>query len=67
MHVLARKQCIFCCELHVGHKSYLKLPYATSLRDSFCLGTLSARLYYAVASQPRVFARLLVANIFNVK
>ena len=36
-HVFAWKQCILCSALH--HKSSLTLPYVTSLRDSFCLGT----------------------------
>ena len=39
MRVLARlleKKCILCSALH--HKSYLRLPYVTSLRDSFCPG-----------------------------
>ena len=51
MHVLTQKQCILCSVLH--HKSYLTLPYLTSLRDSLCLGTF-ARLYYAAALQPRL-------------
>ena len=49
MHVLTQKQCILCSVLH--HKSYLTLPYLTSLRDSLRLGTF-ARLYYAAALQP---------------
>ena len=49
MHVLTQKQCILCSVLH--HKSYLTLPYLTSLRDSLCLGTFT-RLYYAAALQP---------------
>jgi len=36
-HVFARQQCILCSALR--HKSYLTLPYVTSRRDSFCLGT----------------------------
>ena len=49
MHVLTQKQCILCSVLH--HKSYLTLPYLTSLRDSLRLGTFT-RLYYAAALQP---------------
>ena len=49
MHVLTQKQCILCSVLH--HKSYLTLPYLTSLRDSLYLGTFT-RLYYAAALQP---------------
>ena len=33
-HVFARKQCILCSPLR--HKNYLRVPYVTSLRDSFC-------------------------------
>ena len=39
MHVFARKQCILCYALR--RKRYLTLPYVTSLRDSFCLGTFA--------------------------
>ena len=39
MHVFARKQCILCYALR--QKSYLTLPYVTSLWDSFCLGTFA--------------------------
>ena len=39
MHVFARKQCILCSALR--RKRYLTLPYVTSLRDSFCLGTFA--------------------------
>ena len=39
MHVIARKQCILCYALR--RKSYLTLPYVTSLRDSFCLGSFA--------------------------
>ena len=38
-HVFPRKQSILCSALR--HKSYLTLPYVTSLRDSFCLGTFA--------------------------
>ena len=38
-HVFARKQCVLCSALR--YKSYLTLPYVTSLRDSFCLGTFA--------------------------
>ena len=38
-HVFARKQCILCSSLR--HKSYLTLPYVTSLPDSFSLGTFA--------------------------
>ena len=51
MHVFTQKQYILCSALH--HKSYLTLPYLTSLRDSLCLGTF-ARLYYAAALQPHL-------------
>ena len=39
MHVFARKQCILCYALR--RKSYLTLPYVTSLRGSFCLRTFA--------------------------
>ena len=40
MHVFARKQCFLCSALR--YKSYLLLPYVTSLRsDSFSLGTFA--------------------------
>ena len=39
MHVFVRKQCILCYALRP--KSYLTLPYVTSLRDSFCLGSFA--------------------------
>ena len=43
MHVFARKWCILCSALR--YKSYLSLPYVTSLRsDSFSLGTYYAGL-----------------------
>ena len=38
-HVFPRKQCILYSALR--HKCYLTLPYVTSLRDSFCLGTFA--------------------------
>ena len=38
--------------------------YATSIRDFFYPENNSARLYLAAASQPRVFARLLVGNYY---
>ena len=38
-HMFARKQYILCSAL--PHKSYLTLPYVTSLRDSFCLGNFA--------------------------
>ena len=38
-HVFPRKQCILYSALR--HKSYLTLPYVTSLRDSICLGTFA--------------------------
>ena len=38
-HMFARKQYILCSALL--HKSYLTLPYVTSLRDLFCLGTFA--------------------------
>ena len=58
-HVFARKQCSVC-----RHNCYLTLPYVTSLRDSFWAWNFHARLYYAAASQPRVFGRLLLAISF---
>ena len=50
---------ILCSALR--HKSYLTLLYK---EDSgfFLLWNFRARLYLAAASQPRVFARLLVCN-----
>ena len=42
---------------------FLRLLYVTSIRDFFCPWNNRARLCQAtVASQPRVFARLLVGN-----
>ena len=38
-HVFATKQCILCSTL--CHKSYLTLPYVTSLLNSFRLGTFA--------------------------
>ena len=38
-HVFATKQCILCSTLR--HKSYLTLPYVTSLLNSFRLGTFA--------------------------
>ena len=38
-NMFARKKCILCSALL--HKSYLTLPYVTSLRDLFCLGTFA--------------------------
>ena len=37
-HVFARKQCILSA---LRHKSYLTLPYVTSIQDPFCLGTFA--------------------------
>ena len=51
MHVFTQKQYILCSALQ--YESYLTLPYVTSLRDSFCLGTF-AQLYYAATLQPRL-------------
>ena len=36
-HVFTQTQCILCSAL--CHKSYLTLPYVTSLQDPFFLGT----------------------------
>ena len=38
-HVFATKQCILCSTLR--HKSYLTLPYVTSLLNSFHIGTFA--------------------------
>ena len=38
-NMFARKKYILCSALL--HKSYLTLPYVTSLQDSFCLGTFA--------------------------
>ena len=37
-HVFARKQCILSA---LRHKSYLTLPYVTSIQDPFCLETFA--------------------------
>ena len=39
MHAFAKKQYILCSALH--HKSYVSLPYVTSLRVSFCLASFA--------------------------
>ena len=64
-HVFAKKQCILCSAL--CHKRYLTLPYVTSLRDSFCLGTFAHGFIMLspsslAALQPRVFESLIVGN-----
>ena len=53
--VFGRKQCSLCSALR--HKSYLTLPSRFILPWNF-----RPRLYSAAASQPRVFARLLIWN-----
>ena len=63
-YVFSRKQFILCSALR--HKCCLTLLYVTSIRDFFCPWNNRARLYQAPASQPRVFARLLVDNNFGV-
>ena len=51
--VFGRKQCSLCSALR--HKSYLTLPSRFTLPWNF-----GPRLYSAAASQPRVFAGLLI-------
>ena len=59
-HLFARKQGLLCSSL--SHKSYLHTTLLhRSIRDSFSALELS-RTSLLGASQPRVFARLLVGN-----
>ena len=59
-HLFARKQCILCSALR--HKSYLTLPYVTSIRDSSELSRTALLGCRLAASRLREAASSLAKN-----